>query len=344
MPPAHPFSLIEIPLQSKNDPRLEIRPSPIHGNGIFTTAEICKDEVIIVWGGTLFTLEEIQAGEALEHSYCMICEDIYLGHTAEHGNSVDDYINHSCDPNVWMLNEVTLAACRNICAGEEITADLAMWWEPDDESVPPWECRCGSPQCRQIFSSRDWRRPELYCRYGDHFLPYINRRIKDLQAMTQAEIKIIIPPADAGPKLLEMARTVELFFPADFDVIQELWDEFAAKGDTASHYHFLIAQQADDLLGFACYGRRPLTESTFDLYWIGVAQQQQGRGIGKALAQAVEVGVQAQGGRLLIAETEGKPSFEPTRRFYLSAGYEIEARIRDFYRPGEDLFIFTKRF
>jgi GNAT superfamily N-acetyltransferase len=227
-----------------------------------------------------------------------------------------------------MLDEITLAARRDICAGEEITADLAMWWEPDAESVAPWECRCGSPLCRQIFSSRDWRRHELYCRYGDHFLPYINQRIKELQAMTQAEIKIVIPRADAGPKLLEMAHTVELFLPGDFGIIQELWDEFAAKG-AASHYHFLVAEQADELLGFACYGRRPLTEATFDLYWIGVAQQQQGRGIGKALAQAVEADVQVQGGRLLIAETEGKPSFEPTRRFYLAAGYEIEARIRD---------------
>jgi ribosomal protein S18 acetylase RimI-like enzyme len=242
-----------------------------------------------------------------------------------------------------LLDEITLAARRDICAGEEITADLAMWWEPDDVSVPPWMCNCGTSLCRKVFTSRDWRRPELYCRYGDHFLPYINQRIKDLQAMTRPEFEIVIPTPDAGPKLLQMAHSVALFLPDDFDVIQELWDEFAAKGDAASHYHFVTAQQADEILGFACYGRRPLTEATFDLYWIGVSQQHQGRGIGKALSHVVEDSIRAMGGRLLIAETEGKPSFEPTRRFYLSAGYEIEARIRDFYRAGEDLFIFVKR-
>lgn len=160
--------------------------------------------------------------------------------------------------------------------------------------------------------------------------------------MTKPEFDITIPTPDAGPKLLEMAHTVALFLPDDFDVIQELWDEFATKG-AASHYHFVTAQQTDEILGFACYGRRPLTDATFDLYWIGVAQQHQGRGIGKALAHAVEDAVRAMHGRLLIAETEGKPSFEPTRRFYLAAGYETEARIRDFYRSGEDLFIFVKR-
>jgi len=70
---------------------------------------------------------------------------------------------------------------------------------------------------------------------------------------------------------------------------------------------------------------------------------QRGRGIGKILLGEVEERVRTHSGRLLIAETEGKSAFNPTRRFYLSAGYALEARIRDFYKPGEDLVIFTKR-
>lgn len=180
MPTDHSLSLLEVPLQSKNDLRLEVRPSPIHGQGIFTNANVRAGEVLMVWGGTFFTLEDIRAGKALEHSYCAIDEDVFLGHTPEQGTSVDDFINHSCDPNVWMLDEITLAARRDIKADEEVTADLAMWWEPDDVSVPPWECQCGTALCRKIFTSRDWRRPELHERYGDHFLPYINQRIRQL--------------------------------------------------------------------------------------------------------------------------------------------------------------------
>jgi GNAT superfamily N-acetyltransferase len=161
--------------------------------------------------------------------------------------------------------------------------------------------------------------------------------------MSETQIEIIIPAPTQGERLLALAHKIELFLPGDFDVIEELWTEFAAKGDSDSHYHFIVAQQDDGFLGFACYGQRPLTEGTFDLYWIGVDQRQQGRGVGKALMRVVEQHVRERGGRLLIAETEGKPSFEPTRRFYLSAGYELEASIRDFYRPGEDLVIFTKR-
>jgi GNAT superfamily N-acetyltransferase len=162
--------------------------------------------------------------------------------------------------------------------------------------------------------------------------------------MQQTDLEITIPASTDGERILALAHTIELFLPGDFDVIEELWSEFASKGDNESHYHFLVARQGQDFFGFACYGMRPLTEGTFDLYWIGVDQRQQGRGIGKALMQVVEERVRERGGRLLIAETEGKPSFEPTRRFYLSAGYELEARIRDFYRVGHDLVIFTKRF
>lgn len=177
----HSILLLEIPPLSKNDQRLEVRPSPIHGKGVFTNAKIQKDEVVMVWGGTLFTPEDIQAGKALEHSYCAIEDGIILGHTPQHGYSVDDYINHSCDPNVWMANEITLIARRDIDAAEELTADLVMWWEPDDDSIPAWECYCGTALCRKIFTSRDWRRPELHERYGDHFLPYINERIRWLR-------------------------------------------------------------------------------------------------------------------------------------------------------------------
>lgn len=344
------FSLPKIPPQSQNDPRLEVRPSPIHGKGIFTTANIQQGEVLMIWGGELFTPEDIQTGKALEHSYTMIADGIFLGHSPEHGNTVDDYINHSCDPNVWMTNEITLTARRDIPANEEITADLAMWWEPDDVTVPPWKCLCEKPQCRKVFTSRDWRRPELYERYGDHFLPYINQKIRQFReamkgtcTMSDANIEIIVPAATDGLQLMELAHKIELFLPNDHDIIEELWAEFAAKGDARSHYHFVVASQGDAFLGFACYGQRPLTDGTFDLYWIGVDQCQQGRGIGKAILRVVEDKVRTCNGRMLIAETEGKASFEPTRRFYLSAGYTVEARIRDFYRPNEDLFIFIKR-
>lgn len=128
------------------------------------------------------------------------------------------------------------------------------------------------------------------------------------------------------------------------ETIRELWSEFLELGDRKSWYHFLAARKDDDIVGFACYGRRPLTQGTFDLYWLAVDQDHHRQGIGEFLLKQVEKQVQAESGHLLIAETAGKPAYEPTRRFYLGLGYELEARVRDFYAIGDDLYIFTKHF
>jgi uncharacterized protein len=176
------LTLQEIPPLSWIDPRIEVRSSPIHGKGIFATAPIQQGEVVIVWGGTLFTPEDIQAGKAAEHSYAAIRDGIFLGHPSEQGNSAEDFMNHSCDPNIWMTNEITWVARRDISTGDELTADLAMYWEPDEEEWKPWECHCGSALCRKVFTSRDWRRVELHERYGNHFSPYIFDRIVHLSS------------------------------------------------------------------------------------------------------------------------------------------------------------------
>jgi hypothetical protein len=172
-----------IPSLSWTDPRLEVRSSPIHNKGLFATAPIQEGEVVIIWGGTLYTLEDIQAGKAAERSYAAIREGIFLGHPIELGNSADDFMNHSCDPNIWMINEITWVARWDISTGEEVTGDYVMYWEPDEAEWKPWECHCGSALCRKIFTSRDWRWVELQERYSNHFLPYINEHIKRLREM-----------------------------------------------------------------------------------------------------------------------------------------------------------------
>lgn len=160
--------------------------------------------------------------------------------------------------------------------------------------------------------------------------------------MSATDLELVIPTNADGAGILEIARNIELFEPGDIDTIQELWTEFTAKGDAASWYHFVAARRGGNLLGFACYGQRPLTQGAYDLYWIAVDKNHHRQGVGDALLERVEAQVRQRGGRLLIAETAGKLAFEPTRRFYLRSGYELEARIRDFYSPGDDLIVFTK--
>lgn len=171
--------------QSWIDSRVEVRTSIIHGRGIFANAPIQPGEVVIIWGGVLFTLEDIKAGKAAEHSYTALREGLFLGHTHEQGNSADDYMNHSCNPNIWMINEITWVARRMINLGDEITADFAMYWGPDGDSTMEWTCHCGSEFCRKAFTTCDWQLEELHARYGDHFAPYINERIRELRKLSE---------------------------------------------------------------------------------------------------------------------------------------------------------------
>ena len=180
MPDKNINSPKKIQSQSWINPHVELRSSSIHGRGIFATADIRQGEKVIVWGGVFFTHEDILAGRAVEHSYTTFREGVYLGHSLEQGNSIDDFMNHSCDPNMWIIDDTTWIARRDIRVGEELTGDCATYWGPEHHEVYKWECHCGSALCRKELSSLDWQRADLQERYGDHFTTFINEHIKQL--------------------------------------------------------------------------------------------------------------------------------------------------------------------
>ena len=78
-------------------------------------------------------------------------------------------------------------------------------------------------------------------------------------------------------------------------------------------------------------------------YWIGVAPDCQGKGVGGALLRESERLIADRGGILSILETSGRSSYDPTRGFYLRMGYYEAARIADFYAPGDDKTVYVKR-
>jgi ribosomal protein S18 acetylase RimI-like enzyme len=67
------------------------------------------------------------------------------------------------------------------------------------------------------------------------------------------------------------------------------------------------------------------------------------KSVGRKLLTACEDAVRELGGRIIIAETSGTAEYASTREFYIRTGYVNEATIKDFYKPGDDLKIYTKR-
>jgi ribosomal protein S18 acetylase RimI-like enzyme len=149
-------------------------------------------------------------------------------------------------------------------------------------------------------------------------------------------------PAD-GAQIHAISANTSVFNQEEVECVDELWEEYQAQGPEKSGYYFQVDKEGERILGYVCYGPRALTDRTFDLYWIAVDPQARGGGIGKRLLAAAEEAVRRMGGRLLVVETSGLPKYEPTRGFYLATGYLLEATLKDFYRDGDDLVIFTKR-
>jgi hypothetical protein len=150
---------------------------------MFATAAIEQGQIVTIWGGTLLLTEDDITGTRSEdwrakgYVWATVGEGLYLAGRLGGDEDYADLINHSCEPNVWLQDEVTLAARRDITEGEELTIDYAMF-EGSEDYVAPWECRCGSAFCRGRFTGLDWRRQDLQLRYGEHFSPFINKRIK----------------------------------------------------------------------------------------------------------------------------------------------------------------------
>jgi len=134
---------------------------------------------------------------------------------------------------------------------------------------------------------------------------------------------------------------IPAFDAADLDVAMELIDDRLAKGPD-SEYEFLLDADGDEVTGYACFGRIPLTESSYDLYWIAVAPRHQGRGVGKRLLRAAERGVRALGGKRMYVETSSSDAYASVRGFYAALGYEVVARFPDFYRDGEGKVVFRR--
>lgn len=96
---------------------------------------------------------------------------------------------------------------------------------------------------------------------------------------------------------------------------------------------------AGELLAFVCFGPIPMTERSFDLYWIATAPTHGRRGIASRLLAAME---EELGGSVVYVDTSSTAGYARARAFYEKNGYRIAARLQDFYKTGDDRVIYRK--
>jgi ribosomal protein S18 acetylase RimI-like enzyme len=151
-----------------------------------------------------------------------------------------------------------------------------------------------------------------------------------------------LTPPDRGD--LERLLTESGTFNADeISVALEVIDDAIA--EPGKDYHVLVAENdAGRVLSYICFGPTPMTEAAFDLYWVATHPDARGQGLASRLLQKMEAEL-CTGGRspTVRIETSQLESYGAARVFYERAGYAEVGRIRDFYKPGDDLVIFSKR-
>lgn len=142
-------------------------------------------------------------------------------------------------------------------------------------------------------------------------------------------------------RIRRLAAATGFFYDNEVLIAGELAEERLARGE-ASGYRFVLAEEEGQLLGYVCFGLIPCTMASYDLYWIAVRPDQQGRGLGRQLLREAEERIHLDGGRRVYIETSTRPKFAPTRAFYQACGYRQEAEFADFYDQGDAKAVYCK--
>lgn len=165
------------------NPKIVIKNAGAKGIGSFAGAPIAKSELVIVQGGKIMKYSQIEESDYKSFAYhCFpIEQDLLICPIEPKLEKLDGIfqVNHSCNPNCGFRGQIVLVAIRDIQAGEEVTYDYAMTdanW--NDAIYQEMECLCGTDNCRNTISGKDWRRKDLQEKYKEYFSSFVQEMIK----------------------------------------------------------------------------------------------------------------------------------------------------------------------
>jgi ribosomal protein S18 acetylase RimI-like enzyme len=142
--------------------------------------------------------------------------------------------------------------------------------------------------------------------------------------------------------LVALVEATQVFREEEVAVARELMEIVAEVEDQKDYVIATYVDEKNTVRGYYCVGHTPMTETTYDLYWIAVDPQVHGKGVGKQLLHHCEEYVRQQGGKLIIAETSSMEKYNKTRLFYEHHHYTEASRIEDYYAPGDGLVVYFK--
>lgn len=152
---------------------------------------------------------------------------------------------------------------------------------------------------------------------------------------------LTIRPATENDRegLLKVVAAQDNFNAEEREVAREVIDDGLTGKDD---YRHLVAIENDVPVGFVSYGPIPMTERSFDLYWIATAPEHGRRGIASRLLTAMETELRKSPKPVVYVDTSSTEGYDRARAFYEKHGYLAAARFKDFYKTGDDRVIYRK--
>jgi len=158
-----------------------IKDSKIHGNGLYANKDFKKGELI--FGVDISKLPRVNPKEVTDE------EELHVDYVGRGqyviGTHPYAYINHSCDPNVFVKHE-TIArskyyAMKDVKKGEQFTYDYGVnAMDQIDKELWRTKCKCGSKNCRGILSTCFLKQPlDIQRKYYEYLPPSLKRKYKD---------------------------------------------------------------------------------------------------------------------------------------------------------------------
>jgi GNAT superfamily N-acetyltransferase len=151
-----------------------------------------------------------------------------------------------------------------------------------------------------------------------------------------------IPEKRDIKRVMEIVDSTKFFYDHEVEIAVELVTERLTHGESTG-YHFVFAEVDGVTAAYSCFGPITMSRTCFDLYWIVTHNDFRGKGIGKQLLEETYKHARNMGCKIIIAETSGLEHYSPTRAFYISNKFDLEARLKDFYDEGDDKLFYTKR-
>ncbi len=129
------------------------------GKGVFAREDIRKGEPIFFLTGKYLTYDEVLKLPGLGHRTIQVDRHAYISPLFP-----ATYINHNCDPNAGIRDDLCFIALRDIPADTEVCFDYSTSMLERDWTM---KCGCGSPNCRKVITDFDHLPKDLQRKYID---------------------------------------------------------------------------------------------------------------------------------------------------------------------------------